>query len=807
MDASLAISGEVDALGVTEFANEACDEVTVIGESYIPSPFTNAQESLQDLKAYFARPRLAQRGTIAFGTRARITFQNVNSLALSTIFPFYFQRLTGVYALRFTVCARLQVATTAFHQGMLALSFQYNSLANDSNLYLRGTQSATATNLPHVRMDLSELTMVELKVPFMYQAEMYPVSTGPADIGSYGHFNLNSILSLIAVSGLSAPTYEFYIWLEDLEFFGACNNAVTPITLQSGKTVKGKGVAAKEESDKHLLSNTLKGVAKISRFVGDNIPILASFAGTTAWAADLGSGVARMFGYSRPLVSDALMRIQPNHYVSETNVDVPFSGFAVGPMQSNTLTFDGVFGGTNVDEMSLKFVLSQWSQVCVGAISTTDTHAKTIYACNTGPNTFWFRAPATAPYCNIFAPVSGTSTTNAIIPSHLFWWASMFRSYRGGFDFKFTFAKTKFHGGRYIISWHPNVVYNSGPGANAQCYGPELSGGLVQPYGYSMICDLRDGNEFEFSIPYLAPMPYLNYHDTTGYLTLTCIDPLQANSTVSATVPFMVEVRGGSDFEPAVPRGLFYSPHVGQAVIYQQSGKVVSATQTPNQHTIGEEIVSIKQLIQMPHWHRGFQASGNITTYIIFPWWYYRVWPTVAPIPITQTYYGYGRIGGACAQSFVWARGSTDFHAYVTDVAGNNQWVQHLRGDKGGSGSDVILTQQPGWSSTPKVVATGGQAIHARMPAYQAFLRIPTWALSGYDWFTRIGTVGVTGLAQNWFGTLLTWTLNTSGGATEAWAGTAAGDDAMLAGYMGPAPVMMPNSVGTNFLDPDWGGL
>ena len=121
MMASLAVTGEASATGVTTFANEACTGVTV-NSSYVGSSVSRPQADLQDIKYYFARPRLIRRGTFAFGSRANQFTWDASGGNLLLAFPQWTNRLAGAYGIRFTMCFRLQVAVTAFHQGVAALS-------------------------------------------------------------------------------------------------------------------------------------------------------------------------------------------------------------------------------------------------------------------------------------------------------------------------------------------------------------------------------------------------------------------------------------------------------------------------------------------------------------------------------------------------------------------------------------------------------------------------------------------------------------------------------------------------------------
>lgn len=806
----MSISGGVPSTGVTSFANEACESVDVFA-TYKSSTLAKAQPDLQDLKAYFSRPRLIRRGTLTLGTRSNVLFDYMINSLFQSAFPQWSNRLSGVYGVRFTINFRFQVAATAFHQGLYALSWQYGDQLGAISTFQRPRAPLSATNVPHVRLDLSENTMVELKIPFLYVNEFYPVTVSTYGIDpflSYGSFAVNSILPIISVAGMSTPTYELYMFLTDVELYGADNNTTTPIVLQSG-------VVSEEMRSSHLLSGTLSKVGKISSFIGKTIPSLSAIAGPVSWAADTAAGIARYFGYSRPLLQDPPLKVYRSHYTSETNVDIPMTGFSCGLMQSNTLGVAPEFGATDVDEMSFSYIKRQWSQVCVGAVGTSDTHTKVIYASQITPSVLWFRAPATAPYCNIkFSGANSSATGNSIMPSSVMNLASYFRLWRGGFKFRFTFAKTKFHGGRYMVSYNPSMSFAPIPAImNNNAEGPEVVSSLVQPYGYSLIMDLKDGNVFEFDIPYVLEAPYLNFESNSGTISVVCIDPLQSNSSVTPTVPFLVEVCGADDFEVADYGGNYFIPKP-DGVILQQSGEVVTASKEPAELTIGEKIMSVKQIIQTPWWTLASATASSTTVHTFCPWYTFITWDSIkgstSPSPAAQKPLASSNVPSFWAKCYVYAKGGTDAHVYLPNATPGSVALVFEQNPQFGSNimrRDIYYTRRGITGSNPKIVSFGEHPLHIRMPAYQTVVRVLTSVNDtlGYKSFGVGGSLG-----DGSGGTIFRGhsdqlsIINSSASPQTVWVARSAADDAALAHYIGPVPIYMPNGSPTNNLESEW---
>lgn len=799
MDASMALNGDVSNTGVTTFTNEACDAVNAF-PSYYGTDGLEVQADLQDLKRYFERPRLVRRGAITLGVRGPVNDVIMDRNALIAIFPQWVNRLAGAYGIRFTLNFRLQVACTSFHQGLLALAFQYTDALDT---FWRGGNAFSVTNLPHTRLDLTESTMVELKIPFLYMNDFYTVlpTVGSTSLDGYGRVVVNTVLPVIAVSGLSAPTYELYAYLSDVELIAADSAASTTVVLQSG------GVVAKEMKESHLLSRGLATAARITRFIGSNVPSLAAISGPASWVMDTASGVAKYFGYSRPLLQDPSMLVLRNDFTSENNIDVPATGYVVGPFKGNSLSIFPGFAATDVDEMSFDFIKSQYSQICYAQVSNVNVHGDAIYASPVSPVAWWFRSPISAPYCNIQYPrdssVVGT-TGNCFFPSHLLNLSSFFRFWRGGVIYRFTFAKTKFHGGRYMVTYNPKLKWNNTLTDFLNVEGPEVSGSLVQPYGYSKIMDLKDGNVFEFHVPFTSETPYIPLSAAIGSITVVCIDHLTASATVTPIVPMLVEIKGDLDYEVSDYAGsMFVTQNFG--TIYTQSGGDVvikSVVKDPAPETIGEKMMSVKQIIQTPTWYVFGQAAASNGTYKVFPWYVnysnYVIGggsiPNNATINLSGTSFP-GNVWGKC---YLFAKGGTDIHIYPTSTdmvisatQSPNTGVTTYTSDS----RNYFL--RPLVGNLSRVIAVAGQALHARFPAFQYTRRVSPRALDP--------------IAKNWDGTTATGVnschynlvnvRNTASVAREYIVGRAAADDAALGHYVGPIPIYIPNSAATQPLD------
>lgn len=786
---SLSIPNSSEAVGITSFVQEACESVTALSKYYKAPLERMPQTDIQDLKSYFARPRLVTTGTLLPIRGLQYNASYAINTILTTIFPNGLNRLYGVYGMRYTSCWRLLVNSTPFHQGLVVMSYQYDT---DANTYSRGTADpCTSTNIPHVRLDLSTSTACELRAPFLWENDFAPI-LGSAS--APGTFAISNVLPVLGGASLAQPQYSLYFWLEDLEFYGATGNS-TDVILQSG-------VEKELDFDARPVSSSFSLASRAVSWIARGVPSLSSIAGPAAWFLGKTSGVLRYLGFSKPQIQDPIVRMLNITSASEANVDLPSATLMVAPFVSNHTVLDPSMGATDVDEMALSYVFSQWSQICTATIKSTDAPGTAVYATNVGPSVFWYRNFIGGPGYNKAVPLLSGMTNNSFMPSHIFYFASMFQAWRGSIKFRFTFAKTKFHSGRVLVGMIPSAVIDTSTVAS----GPEIvSGVLPQPYGYSAIFDLRDGNVFDFEVPYMLYLPYLPFNTGCGGLTLTVIDQLIAPASVSSSIDFLVEVAGGSNFEVAQFVGPTFAPSPF-GVLTLQSGLVDTVeSEGLSPHTFGESFSSLKQLVSIPSRFQ-FNIATN-TTYVLsaMPYYYSRPYPSSVPGPIGTAMRNRSfATCGVVSKTFLYARGSTDFHLYdATSIlpglvfsAFNNPSFTNTQ-----TTDSTYLHKSS--ANVPRVISNNGN-LHVRFPNYSLYRRIVTSSFDGQLWNPTVAAqanLGINPLYGHNVGVL--YINNPTTGTKTVLASTAAGDDCRLSHYMGPIPLTLPSTNAGTVYDPD----
>lgn len=848
--AGLAVNGVPEKTGVTSFVQESCTSTAVDSGAFSKSVYPVDGE-VQDVTKYFARPVALSSGNVPTSLRSRFFVYDYRFSDLISLWTNGQSRLKGVFGMRATTVFTLQVACTPFHQGLLALAFQYSSAAASTDIYSRGSNSATVTNLPHVRLDLSSDTMVQLRVPYVASQEYQTVDGNVLEF-PFGHVSINAILGVAAVSGISAPAYQLYVHLEDIELFGAKPQNVVSINLNSDRKL-----AKEYEDDSKPLSSATHALSRTVRYIGKGIPSLSSITGPSAWFLEKAAGTIRSFGYSKVPMIEPVIRMVDQSNVGECNVDNATSLVVAGPIAANTLRVSPLFGGTDVDEMSLKFVTSSWSQICTVPINTTLTPGTLLYATPTGPMSFWFRGFTTSPAANKPSPpLSGSTGWNGILPSSLFFASQFFKYWRGSIKFRFTFAKSKMHGGRVMVAFNPSLSFTSEDVvANTAVFNvpvSEYGAGGPNPFAYSAVFNLRDGNVFEFEVPYMSPLPWTGFSSWTGTLVMYVVDALQAPSVVSSSIGCLVEVAGGDNFElanvvtaryavannavalnsdrkvetttyVAVPGGyrLFdeafnepLTPLPSVDVVLNSERKISNDGDIVPDLTIGESINSVKQLIMIPHATTIELLAGvNRPNLFIAPWNYIPD----QTFPPAQGQFTLARgslsTGGMWAACYAFSRGGTDIHAYARNVALNGGLPNRTDtlmavyevSSNGGAYREVSTFNSAPMCNNP-MVYTYKNLIHAKLPWFSPLVRAPSWGANAitksWDYVLAQTPNGTTSTLINSFANAYPSSLYQLAVKRISFAEIAvrvvlyrsASDDAMLSMYMGPPPIWIPYS-------------
>jgi hypothetical protein len=822
-------------LGLAEFSNEAT-AVTQINENVSQPMMVLSDPQYQDIKEYFARPRLVVKYNAAT-TRSNIASVDVTNFITQFWPAAAVNRLNGVYAYRATARFTLTLAATPFQQGLVSMGFQYAS-SNAGFTLNRGNFPALATNVPHVRMNFNDTTIAELDVPFIYPYDYIELANATAGGGDgfvypYGNLSIVQQLPYVVLPGSTAPRLSLYISLVDMELFGAVPVALSAVIPQSGLAQMNK-----EAKRTKIASRTLSTVSKVSGVVGRvagaiGVPFVPAISGTVSWLSEKLAGTAKAFGYSKPILEGDPIRVDFTVSGTSTNVDNADTAVVVSPYCSNKLDVSPVDGST-IDQMSMKYVLSQWNQCFVGTMSTSNSDGTFLYAARCCPTNFWFRTNAGTPGGNLPLPASSTLTTNCIAPTGLCYFGSMFRYFRGGLKFRFTFSKTKFHAGRVVATFVPSIDDSGSALVGTSLVPlPEVNAGGIQPFTSSAIFDLRDDNVFEFKVPYVSNRPFISTFGSFGGVSLGVIDVLRTTGETASSINFMVEVCGDEDFEFANFVGSGFVPTVDSAinsrVIQLQSG-LSEQTPTPDdivtlhdstvevcQHTVGEKVLSLKELLMVPGYTAASLNAGSSWGIELPVWGLYQPLPAITPpyavnasIPFCNHHCN------LIASCYAFLSGGTTHHVFF-DSAENTVFVRQEPTDGNQAPSTISDPRYRGVVSVPRHYTSGSTvtALHFKTPSYQKTPLVPRdqfgfWSGSSTNPFVLSpgnNTIRISNFLNSVFQMQVKNRKATGANPTVVQYGYNGADDAKCHHYIGPPFVLLTASTSSAQLAEQPGSL
>lgn len=765
---------------------EACDSVEVLGSHYRSDPHSISSGVLQDLKEYFRRPIVMIQKSCDLNVPVNQYFASIDSSTMPLFFSGFANRLLGVAGMTFDIVFTLQVSSLPFCQGLLALSWQYDV----GSIQLDRTVVPTlCTNLPHVRLDLTENTMVQLRVPFLQAVQFFDLRT----TWFYGKVGINSILPIrVGVAGNSIPSMRVLMHLENLRLYHAAPISTASVQYQVG----GKSpIEAEFESEAYPFSSGVSSMGRTLRWVAKGIPSLSSIAGPASWFLGKTAGAIRAYGYSKPLVQEPTKRVWNNSTIMEHNVDVATSALMVGHLASSRLKVDENIACTDVDEMSLAFVLSQWSQLARFSFDTTNTSNTNLWGTPITPSCFWYKGQNSAASFNRnpFLSSPSNATSNCFIPTNLFWWGQLFRQWKGDIEFRFTFSKTKMHAGRVLVAFNPigqEATYTAGPGPTAVSL---QTVDTAVPFGYSAIFDLRDNNVFTFTVPYYSILGFTDFWSYTGSLVMKVFDPLMASPVTSPNIQCLVEVRAGDGFEFAMPQTLKYVPAAHNATPVYQSGVVKTIKPDMAEQAVGEVFTSVKQLISIPSvitpgtdyfLSQGISALGGI--FLGIKPWFKRPPPPAGALPNTTVYNTLDpksfNNGAYATNAYLYVRGGTDVHINAVSPTPFTFCAFQILTENTATLIDRVFANAQAWLT--------GYSAHFRFPGYQYAARTSVANVPPAAPISAIGP-SISFVADQYACGVKV--MNTSSNAAAYQTRICAADDAMLGHYIGPVYLALAN--------------
>jgi hypothetical protein len=474
--------------------------------------------------------------------------------------PIYANKVDGYLAFKATLVMKLQVNGNPFQQGVLIMYYIPQGQVTGMYPNVRRHDIRTISQLPHVKFDIACDTEAVLKIPYVSPTTHYNLidHTGPI-----GTVYLGVFLQFGSGTGSNNARYTVWSSFEDIEI-------VTPTVPSSFYSQAGgdRIKRAADTSDKELsksgagpVESVFKGLASVSTALM-SVPMLSSIAAPASWVSSALAKTAAHFGWSNPMDESPANRVRPTFHPFVNNSDVIDSSMPLALKVQNKVEVLPGFAGTDIDEMNLNFIASVPAVWAIDDWNTGHTDGTIIWDALLAP--YLFRDTTT---------VNDTININTITSfTPCAFVSSLFDMYRGSIRLTFRFAKTTYHSGRLVLSYAPGYV------------------GAVAPtiadtnYIHREVLDMREGNVFTFTIPYVSTVTWKRRDEPYGKVWLTVLNQLVAPDTVQNFMYYSIEVSMDADAEFAVPRHVPYkvwTTPASRAVFASQAGGTLAETFNP----------------------------------------------------------------------------------------------------------------------------------------------------------------------------------------------------------------------------------
>jgi len=573
---------------VCDSAKTTCfvEDESLVKTSLKLSPIENDYEiKYETIKDFLGKPYLLTSFLWGTGTaeNGNLYFNDIGP-NLVTVTP-WADKIRGFELIRGTFNLRVQINASPFQSGKILVHYLPNyrdRVAKDPLFAARyNSHMIQKYQHPHILLDCRD-TVAIFSVPYISPSPFYDVKSATFDWGRI-FLDVASPLAIGAGASVGTTTAEVTV-------FGYWDNIelAAPINPQSNnkeKFVARKGVDLEEKE--HAIGPITHGLRAVSSAAStlSSIPFLSPVMTTVSWAADVGSQIASVFGWSKPRSNDAVMVVarQPMRYTGTS--DGPDTSLPISLISTNAIETTDDYTITSQDEMSLKFLLSVPTYTDRVSWTTSQTSGFPLLSQSIRPQLLREQINST----------TGVFTHTARYGAPLYYLSNFFALWRGSMTLNIKIAKTMYHSGKLLITFTPIET-------------PIVSPGVTDSiYNLREIIDIRQQSEITLTLPYMLHRHYLDANQSMGTINVYVLNDLRCPETVAQQVDLLFFWKAGEDFEFQAPvpvtevgAGTF-TPQSDSAETIVNSGIAESAIKPCStkysSRSIGEHFLSIKQFL------------------------------------------------------------------------------------------------------------------------------------------------------------------------------------------------------------------
>lgn len=478
-------------------------------------------------------------------------------------------RITNYNLLRADLHVKFVINGNAFYYGRLMASyFPIQGLGKDEDQFTRNIYQqdfVQASQVPKVLIDPTRSVGGTIMCPFMWWYNYAHIPD--SDFEAMGRIVVRSLNTLQHATGnTDSLTVSVFAWAENVALEMPTSVDTDTLTPQSGVETE-----VDEVNRKGYISKVATNVAAMARVAGQ-ISFLKPYAMATEIAAGAVAGVARIFGFSRPIITAGPEPYRPQIVGSMALCNAPDTSQKLSVDDKQELTVDPrVCGFESIDPLAISSIAGR--ETYLDTFTWTaggGTSNNLLWNCRVDPNI------ATQDVINQW---HFPATAMAAMP---------FMYWSGSLKYRFQVVCSGFHRGRLMIAYDPNfwsvgaaietnVVYNDIIDiSNVQDITVVVPPG--QPYSLMKTCRPGDlaATELISTTPYVSQVETAGVRCGNGVLGVWVINDLTTPDAANGqSIEINVFISACDDFEVHVPddwfsRFEFMSSESAQALAAQK---------------------------------------------------------------------------------------------------------------------------------------------------------------------------------------------------------------------------------------------
>lgn len=464
-----------------------------------------------------------------------------------------FQKISNFMAIRGNLHLKFQIAGGPFYSGLLLASYYPLAQLDSQYDFEQNTVQPQYALIPESQrivgyIDPTTNEGCEITCPYYYPENGLSLVDG--DAVQMGELTLRDIARLRSVGETpTTVTVTIFAWMTDVHMIG--QTFINPLTTLA---------QVSETDESGPVSKVSSAVAQVAGKL-TQVPVVGKYALATEKAANVTEQVARLFGFSKPMLSDHTRAIQHGGNAAVSNTRFPLYKTTIDENQETTID-PSVAGFPQVDEMAISHIIRRESYLAKCTWQLFDNAGAILFNTKVSPQLYDY-TPVPPVYYH--TPLSYV--------------AQMFSYWRGPLEFRIEIPASSFHKGKLKISYDSHAHETLDP-SESDAYNT----------CQNFIMDLTESRVCTFTVGWSQTEPYRSIFTTdqnlrfetnamngtvlptepNGMITITVENQLQApyNTAASdAQLDVLIFVRAGEDFSFAGPTERIYDKAFGSDVV------------------------------------------------------------------------------------------------------------------------------------------------------------------------------------------------------------------------------------------------